>query len=130
MKRILICEDEPHVVEGLKFLLRGADRTIETAPNGRIGLERVRRQRPDLLITDVMMPEMSGLELVSQLRSEEATRDLPIIILTAKGVAQEGTLAQDVWGAMLIGKPFDPKRLRQVVSEILASGACPSPSSV
>ena len=56
MKRLLICDDEPHVVEGLRFLLRAPDRHIETAVNGREGLERIRRQRPDLLITDVMMP--------------------------------------------------------------------------
>jgi two-component system alkaline phosphatase synthesis response regulator PhoP/two-component system response regulator VicR len=124
MKRILICDDEPHVVEGLRFLLRGPDRQIETAVNGRDGLERIRRQRPDLLITDVMMPEMSGLELVAALRADPATRNLPIIICTARGQVYDAGVAQEVWSAVVVAKPFEPPRVRQIVAEMLAGTIC------
>ena len=129
MKRIVICDDELHMIEGLRFLLRAPEREIITAGNGREGLERIREQIPDLLITDVMMPEMSGIELVAELRSDPKTRDLPIIIVTAKGQAQDATVAQEVWGANVIAKPFDPRRVRQLVADILEGGKCPSAAS-
>ena len=129
MKRILICDDEPHVLEGLRHLLKGSDRRIETATTGKEGLARVTEEVPDLLITDIMMPEMSGLELVAQLRSDDATKDLPIIIVTAKGEALDASLAQQVWRAMVIAKPFAPRKVRDLVATILASDSCPQHAS-
>jgi two-component system alkaline phosphatase synthesis response regulator PhoP len=129
VKRILICDDEPHILEGLRYLLRGPDRTIEVARNGREAIERIDRQVPDLLITDVMMPEMSGLEVVAKLQTQPATRDLPIIILTAKGQAQDAAMAQEVWGASVIAKPFEPHKLRELVTITLENGRCPQTSS-
>jgi CheY-like chemotaxis protein len=128
MKRILICDDEPHILEGLRYLLRGPQRTIQVARNGREAIECIEREVPDLLITDVMMPEMSGLEVVARLQTHPQTRDLPIIILTAKGQAQDAAMAQEVWGALVIAKPFEPQKLKEVVSLTLASGRCPQAS--
>lgn len=129
MKRVLICDDEPHVLEGLRFLLRAPDRSIETAVNGAVGLDRIREQVPDLLITDVMMPRMSGLELVAALREDQRTRRLPVIILTAKGQAQDAAIAQEVWGASVIAKPFDPKTVRDLVTRMLEDSTCLQASS-
>ena len=98
MKRIVVCDDEPHIVEGLRYLLRAPDRVIEVTSAGKQALECIQQQRPDLLIVDVMMPEMSGLDVVASLRAADPTKDLPIIILTAKGQAQDATMAQEVWG--------------------------------
>jgi CheY-like chemotaxis protein len=128
-KHLLICDDEPHVLEGLRYLLRGAQRRITLAPNGRVALELIRKERPDLLITDVMMPELSGLELVAQLRGDAATRDLPIIIVTARGQPQDAVVARATWGAHVLAKPFDPRALRELVSGLLGDAACPAPSS-
>lgn len=125
MKRILICDDEPHIVEGLRHLLRAPERNIAVASNGIDALERVAEHRPDLLIIDVMMPEMSGLEVVANLRSSDACRELPIIILTAKGQAEDAVMAQEVWGATVMTKPFQPASLRQLVSSILEGMTCP-----
>jgi CheY-like chemotaxis protein len=125
MKRIIICDDEPHILEGLRFLLRGADRTIQVARNGREALQLIDVSIPDLLITDVMMPEMSGLEVIAQLQDRGITEQLSIIILTAKGQAQDAAMAQEVWGAMVVAKPFDPQRLKQLVRNTLENGGCP-----
>ena len=124
MKCILVCDDEPHVVEGIRFLLRGQGSSVRTASNGREALERIQEQIPDLLITDITMPEMDGLELVAALRQEEATKDLPIIILTARAQVQDASLAQEMWGASLIPKPFEPRSLRDLVSSKLEGEEC------
>lgn len=119
MKRILVCDDEPHIVEGLKYLLRGPDREITIARNGQDALDKIANAMPDLLIIDVMMPVMNGLEAIAQLREIPRARTLPVIILTAKGQAHDSAIAQEQWGAIVMAKPFQPKRLRSIVSSIL-----------
>ena len=125
MKRVVVCDDEPHIVEGLRFLLRGPDRRIEGVDSGRKALERIKEELPDLLITDIMMPEMSGLDVVAAIRTDEATKDLPIIILTAKGQAHDAAMAQEVWGTVVVAKPFQPRKLRELVETMVEKGACP-----
>ncbi len=124
MKTILVCDDEPHILEGLRFLLRAPDRQILVASHAKEALDMIAQQIPDLLITDVMMPEMSGLELVETLRDQEATQHLTIIILTAKGQAQDASMAQQVWGAAVMAKPFQPAKLRDLVTTTLSSQPC------
>lgn len=124
MKQILVCDDEPHILEGLRHLLRTPERRVSVAGSAKEALELIAQQLPDLLITDVMMPEMSGLELVERLRGDEATKQLPIIILTAKGQAQDATMAQEVWGATVMAKPFQPRKLRELVDGTLANSPC------
>lgn len=125
MKHILVCDDEPHVVEGIRFLLRDSNRHIDAATNGREALEAIERAIPDLLITDITMPVMSGLELVAALRAVPATQQLPIIILTARGQPRGGVMTHENWGVLEIGKPFEPRKLREIVSSILESAVCP-----
>lgn len=129
MNRIIVCDDEPHIVEGLRFLLRAPDREIVVTYSGEDALMRLDEKRPDLLIVDIMMPGMSGLEVVSTLRADPATKDLPIIIITAKGQASDATMAQEIWNAMVVAKPFQPKELRQMVAATLEQGVCPQPKS-
>jgi len=124
MKRILICDDEPHVLEGLRYLLRGPSRSIAVVSTAQEALAAITGQLPDLLITDVMMPGMSGLELVAQLRSGEPTRSLPVIIVTARGQAQDGHAAAEVWGAHVVAKPFDPRAVKELVGDILKDTVC------
>lgn len=130
MKRIVVCDDEPHIVEGLRFLLRGPDRVIEVTSSGPEALASLEESETDLLIIDIMMPEMSGLEVVARLRAVEATKALPIIILTAKGQAQDASMAQEVWGATVMAKPFQPDKLCQLVANTLETRACPQHSSI
>lgn len=124
MKRIIVCDDEPHIVEGLRFLLRRADREIVVTYSGMEALNEVHELRPDLLVVDVMMPGMSGLEVVSTLRADPRTKDLPIIILTAKGQAQDAAMAQEVWGAIVVAKPFQPAALKELISATLENVEC------
>ncbi len=129
MNHIVACDDEPHILEGLRHLLRTQDRRIEVASSGPEALALIARETPDLLIVDIMMPEMSGLEVVAALRADDKTKDLDIIILTAKGQAQDAALAQEVWGATVVAKPFSPHKLRELVTATLEKSECPNPVS-
>ncbi len=129
MKHIVACDDEPHILEGLRHLLRAEDRSIQVASSGPEALALIAQQTPDLLIVDIMMPEMSGLDVVAALRADDKTKDLDIIILTAKGQAQDAALAQEVWGATVVAKPFSPHKLRELVSGTLERKVCAKPVS-
>ena len=96
MKKLVLCDDEPHIVEGLRYLLRAPDRQIFIARNGQEAIDLVVGQNPDLLIIDIMMPVMNGLDTVAALRERAEFKDLPIIILTAKGQASCTNQAQDL----------------------------------
>jgi DNA-binding response OmpR family regulator len=121
MKKLVLCDDEPHIVEGLRYLLRAPDRQIFIACNGQEAVELVVGQNPDLLIIDIMMPVMNGLDAIATLRERDSFKDLPIIILTAKGQASGSDKAEGLLGALVMAKPFEPKRLRQLVATILES---------
>ncbi len=126
MKRIIVVDDERPIVEGLRYLLRAPDREIVVAYCGDEALQAVYDKVPDLLITDVMMPHMSGLEVIATLRAAPATKELPIIILTAKGRAQDTAAAQETWGATVMAKPFQPAALRELVTKMLAEPTVPA----
>lgn len=130
MKQIMVCDDEPHIVEGLRHLLRGPDRHIKVAASGTEALQLIEEEMPDLLIIDIMMPEINGLEVVAKLRASKATEDLPIIILTAKGQAQDAAMAQEVWDATVMAKPFEPRKLKEMVAAVLESGVCLMENSI
>ncbi len=124
MKRILCCDDEPHIVEGVRFLLRAPDREIVVAHSGQQAIDSIIEKTPDLFIVDIMMPGMSGLEVISTLRANPKYEALPIIILTAKGQAQDAAMAQEVWGAVVVAKPFQPQKLRDLVTSTLEIAIC------
>ncbi len=128
MTRILCCDDEPHIVEGVRFLLRAPDRELVVAHSGQQAIDSILETTPDLLIVDIMMPGMSGLEVISTLRANPKYQALPIIILTAKGQAQDAAMAQEVWGAVVVAKPFQPQKLRELVTSTLEIASCHQPS--
>ncbi len=129
MKEILVCDDEPRILEGLRLLLRQQDRLVEVTCRGKDALRRIQEHKPDLLIIDIMMPEMSGLEVVAKLREVRETADLPIIILTARGQARDAVMAQETWGATVVSKPFAPRELRELVTAFLEPNKCTPISS-
>ena len=85
MKKILVIEDEPEMRRNLLTILKLENFTALGAENGRAGLELVARERPDLILCDVMMPELDGHGVLAALRASEATASIPFIFLTAKG---------------------------------------------
>lgn len=118
MARILVADDEKDVVELIQFILEKEGHEVLRASNGREALEQANQQAPDLLILDIMMPEMDGYSVTAKLAEWETTKQIPVIILTAKGQMRDlFAMAPNVTRYM--EKPFDPKDLREKVREVL-----------
>ncbi|MEM1299109.1 MAG: response regulator [Pseudomonadota bacterium] len=120
-KRVLLVEDEPNIVESLRFLLGRAGFDVDVQGNGREGLAAARTTPPDVLILDVMLPEINGLEVLRALRADEAGQDLPVLMLTAKGQREDRDRAIEAGADIFLTKPFANADLISVV-ETLASG--------
>jgi len=125
MSRILVVDDERDVTVMLKFLLEKNGNTVETADDGRqalaaLGLDPVdaAKEPPDLVILDVVMPGVDGYAVCDRMLEEPRTRDVPVLMLTAKSEMRElHRHAPNV--AAQIDKPFDPASLRDLVTEML-----------
>jgi DNA-binding response OmpR family regulator len=105
-KRVLIAEDEPNIVESLTFILERSGFEVGVTTTGRQALEEARATMPDILILDVMLPEMDGYEVLRRLRAEERTKTLPILMLTAKGQREDRETAISCGADMFVTKPF------------------------
>ena len=117
--KILAVDDEKHIVRLVQINLQKEGYEVITASNGREALEQVEREKPDLVIMDVMMPEMGGFEALQEMKANEATSTVPVIMLTAK--AQDADVFEG-WksGADLyLTKPFNPQELLTFVKRIL-----------
>lgn len=119
-KKILAVDDEKHIVRLVEITLQREGYEVVTANNGAEALEKVASEQPDLVIMDVMMPEMDGLQALQKLKDDPATANVPVIMLTAK--AQDADVFQG-WksGADLyLTKPFNPQELLTFVRRIFA----------
>lgn len=114
---VLICDDEPSLRELIRISLDGPYRFVE-AENGEESLEVARRERPDVVILDVMMPRRNGLEVLTALRGDQAFAKTPIIVLTAQPATREPALRAGADVVMV--KPFEPEQITAAVEEVLA----------
>jgi len=113
---VLICDDEPSLRELIRVSLTGPYRFAE-ADDGEESLEIARRLRPEVVILDMMMPRLSGLEVLVELRRDEALSGTAVIVLTAQPETREEALRQ---GADLVMvKPFEPEQIKAAVEEVL-----------
>ena len=119
MVEILIADDEPNQIELMKFNLEKNGFLIKSAYNGEKALEIIYEKKPDLLIVDWMMPKMSGIELCRILRSNKDTKQLPIIMLSARSEDTDKSLGLDKGADDYISKPFSPMELVSRVKALL-----------
>ncbi|MGB9619532.1 MAG: response regulator transcription factor [Armatimonadota bacterium] len=120
-KKILAVDDEKHIVRLVQVNLERAGYTVVTANDGKEALEKVQTENPDLVVLDVMMPYMDGFEVLQNLRRNPATRDIPVIMLTAK--AQDADVFKG-WQSGVdcyLTKPFNPMELLSFVKRIFDS---------
>jgi CheY-like chemotaxis protein len=114
---VLICDDEPSLRELIRISLDGPYRFVE-ADDGEESLEIARRERPDVVILDMMMPRRSGLEVLNALRQEEELSGTRVIVLTAQPATREQ--AERAGADIVMVKPFEPEAIAAAVEEVLA----------
>ena len=116
---ILIADDEPNQLELMSFNLSNAGYSIIKAKNGKEAIELIENHSPDLIILDWMMPKMSGIDVCRTLRSRSETKQIPIIILSARSEDSDKSLGLDTGADDYISKPFSPKELISRVKALL-----------
>lgn len=116
---LLLAEDEPDVQLIARLSLKKAGFRVTTVNNGLEALAQVQIERPDVILLDWMMPDMDGFETCRRLKADEATRDIPVVFLTAKVQEAEVARALALGAAGCIGKPFDALTLGAQVRTIL-----------
>ena len=116
---ILIADDEPNQLELMSFNLSNAGYSIIKATNGKEAIELIENHSPDLIILDWMMPKMSGIDVCRTLRSRSETKQIPIIILSARSEDSDKSLGLDTGADDYISKPFSPKELISRVKALL-----------
>ncbi|MFW6014030.1 MAG: response regulator transcription factor [Nanoarchaeota archaeon] len=117
-KKILIAEDEENIVELLKLILSD-DYKIDVVKDGKQTLSYIKKNKPDLLILDVMMPNLNGFEVCEKLKHDEKTKDIKIAMLSAKGQKRDILGGLQRGADYYITKPFDPEELKEKIREIL-----------
>ncbi len=127
-KKILVADDEAHILHVVSMKLRNAGFEVITAVDGEEALELCTSEKPDLLITDFQMPFMTGLELCTRLRQQDATRDIPAMMLTARGFDIEPDEMAEAKISAVLAKPFSPREVLQRVNELLAPAQEPAAS--
>ena len=117
--KVLVVDDEIHIVQVVAIKLRNNGFEVFTCENGAQAFQLAPKEKPDIVITDVQMPVMTGLELVQNLRSKPDTAGIPVIMLTARDFAIEDRQKEELNISACVSKPFSPRELLQSVEEVL-----------
>lgn len=120
-KKVLVVDDEIHILRVVAIKLRNNGFEVITAEDGKEGYETAIDQKPDVIVSDFQMPNMTGIEMVEKLRQDASTADIPVIMLTARGFAVEDEQKSKLNIAEFLSKPFSPKELLKTVEDVLAA---------
>lgn len=120
-KKILIVDDATTVRSLAKFALSKAGYTIVEAEDGAIGLQKAKSEKPDLIISDLNMPNMNGLEMCRAVKSDDALKATPIFMLTTEASAEVAKEGKDIGIMAWIVKPFAPDKLLAAVNKVLGA---------
>ncbi|MEG3848277.1 response regulator transcription factor [Microcoleus sp. herbarium19] len=121
--RLLLVDDEPGLREAVQAYLEDSDFTVEVASNARDGWELLQQCNPDLVISDIMMPQVDGYQFLKQVREDPRYKALPVVFLTAKGMTGDRIQGYQAGCDAYLSKPFDPDELVAIVTNLLARRA-------
>jgi DNA-binding response OmpR family regulator len=121
--KILIADDEPNILISLEYLLKREGYAVHVARDGQEALDVMRRERPRLVLLDVMMPRKSGIEVCQEMRGDDAIKDTLVLMLTAKGRDTDVAKGLGVGADAYMTKPFATKDLVAKVRDMLAAAA-------
>jgi DNA-binding response OmpR family regulator len=120
-KKVLIADDEANIVISLEFLMKREGHAVSIARDGPAALAAIRRERPDLVLLDVMMPGLSGFEVCQAVRADEALAGVKILMLSAKGRDTDIAKGQALGADAYMTKPFSTRELAEKVREMLGA---------
>jgi two-component system, OmpR family, response regulator VicR len=125
MKKHIVCiDDDPQVLTTLRLVLEHDGFQVTMAPGGRQGLEAIRQLKPDLVVLDLMMPEMDGWEVFQQVKTDDALKHIPFVIFTAKGGSIDRTIGLKIAKVeAYLTKPLSPQVLVQTIRKVLEAKA-------
>ncbi|MFB8797533.1 MAG: response regulator transcription factor [Microcoleus sp.] len=121
--RLLLVDDEPGLREAVQAYLEDSNFAVEVASNARDGWELLQRYNPDLLISDIMMPQVDGYQFLKQVREDPRYKALPVVFLTAKGMTSDRIQGYQAGCDAYLSKPFDPDELVAIITNLLARRA-------
>ncbi|MCK4349838.1 MAG: response regulator [Candidatus Krumholzibacteria bacterium] len=118
--KILVVDDEINITQILQFSIGAEGYDVITAQNGEEAIDKARREQPDLIILDIMMPRIDGYEACRILKANPLTKNIPVVLLTAKGQDIDKRLGQEVGAIDYIVKPFSPNKLIDRIHKLLS----------
>jgi DNA-binding response OmpR family regulator len=121
LKRVVYFEDESDMVELVRIILGREGYHVEGVREGQVGLQAIKEELPDIILLDLMMPDMDGWEIFRQIKNDEATMNIPIIVITAKAQTVDKVLGLEIAKVDdYISKPFRPHELVERVEKVLS----------
>ena len=120
MPKVLLVDDDPVILKLLQVNFEMEGYAVVTAGDGVEGLEKARAEHPDVILLDIMMPRKDGLEVTRELKGDDATKGMPIILLSAKAQASDIEVGKEAGADDYVTKPFDPLELLERVRDMLA----------
>ena len=119
MKRILIIDDEKTLCRMVKRVLEETGQyKVDMAHDGKSGLKRARKTKPDLILLDIRMPEMDGFEVLEELKSKRKTMSIPVVVLSIRTDDESKLKAARLYDDLYLTKPFDPEELKTKLGEV------------
>ncbi len=117
-KRVLLIEDEPNIVEALRYILSQDGYVVDTHSDGSTAIQAILKRDPDVVILDVMLPNRSGFEILRDLRAETQTAELPVLMLTARGQKKDRELAERYGASQFMTKPYSNSEVLACVRKL------------
>lgn len=123
--KILITEDEPNIVESLSFILQRAGYEVTAVADGEAAMQQLRTELPDAMILDLMLPKLSGFEVLKLVKTDPALAHLPVLVLSAKGQAHDRRLVEEIGAEAFITKPFANRDIVEQVGRLCQGATDP-----
>ena len=120
-RHVLLVEDEPNITEAIRFILARDGWQVTTMTDGAAAESAIRAAQPDVVILDVMLPGRSGLDVLAALRADEATRGLPVLMLTARGQGRDRAEAERIGASRFMTKPFSNSEMLATLRELASA---------
>jgi two-component system, cell cycle response regulator len=122
LRRVLVIDDDRLILEVLETVLDLEEFDVVTADDGETGLDRLREHRPDVVVCDVMMPGIDGLEVCRRIKADPETVDLPVVLLTARDRPEDRAAGEAAGCDAYVIKPFSPLHLIDVIGDVQVPG--------